>query len=194
MSEDQRLWLDSPDPACTRDLAASLARLWLHANPARLEANPAGSAAGLVVSLQGDLGAGKTVFVKGLARGLGVPEESVSSPTFVLANEYGSTARGHSLHHVDFYRLESAAELETMGFFEMIGEGNLLAVEWGGKFAQELPEDRIEVQIRANGGDETGGRRISVEGTGPMTKGLLEAWRISLKDDDLADGNLGRGN
>ena len=194
MSEDQRLWLDSPDPACTRDVAASLAGVWLRADSIGLGANPAGSSPGLVVSLQGDLGAGKTVFVKGLARGLGVPEESVSSPTFVLANEYGSAARGHCLHHVDFYRLESAAELETMGFFEMIGEGNLLAVEWGDKFAHELPDDRIEVQIRADGGDETNGRRISVVGTGPMTNGLLEAWRISLEDEDRAGGDLGGGN
>lgn len=185
MDGNHRLCLDSPDPPSTRALAASLSRAWLRADPAPGEAAGRGRAPGLVVSLEGALGAGKTVFVKGLAHGLGIHEESVSSPTFVLANQYPLPATGHALHHVDFYRLESAAELETMGFFELMAEGSLLAVEWGGKFADELPDDRIELEIETDRKAGTDARRILAAGTGPAAKRLLEAWRVSLEEDGV---------
>ena len=185
MDTDHQLCLDSPDPSSTRALGASLALAWVRTHPVRHETAGGGAAPGMVVSLQGALGAGKTVFVKGLARGLGIHEESVSSPTFVLANQYPIPARGHTLHHVDFYRLESAAELETMGFFDLMAEGSLLVVEWGGKFAHELPDDRIELEIAANREAGTDARRISAAGTGPAAKRLLEAWRVSLEEDGL---------
>src|SRR3990167_2461906 len=90
---------------------------------------------GAVFSLEGPLGAGKTQFVKGLARGLGVQEEA-TSPTFTLVHEYSGGRP--ALVHFDFYRLESAEELRTPGFDDYLGQG-VLAIEWGDKFPHILP-------------------------------------------------------
>jgi tRNA threonylcarbamoyladenosine biosynthesis protein TsaE len=133
---------------------------------------------GLVVSLRGDLGAGKTVFVKGLARGLGIDESWVSSPTFVLANQYVGREEGLSLHHVDFYRLESPDELESMGFFDLIGPRVLLAVEWGPKFAGELPSDRLELELQP----DREGRVLQARAGGPEAARVLAAWSASLAE------------
>jgi tRNA threonylcarbamoyladenosine biosynthesis protein TsaE len=86
--------------------------------------------AGDVVLLYGDLGAGKTAFVKGLAEGVGLPASEVSSPTFTLIQEY----RGGrlTLFHVDLYRLDDPREIEDLGLDE-IGEGGVLAIEWAEK-------------------------------------------------------------
>src|ERR1051325_11702570 len=88
--------------------------------------------AGDVIGLAGHLGAGKTVFVKGLADGLGVDPVRVSSPTFTLINEY----RGGrlSLHHIDLYRLERASELTELGLWEIVGAEGVCAIEWIDRF------------------------------------------------------------
>jgi tRNA threonylcarbamoyladenosine biosynthesis protein TsaE len=146
-----------------------------------------------VISLCGELGAGKTVFVKGLARGMGVDEELVSSPTFVLANQYLSPGNGLVLHHVDFYRLEAAGELESMGFFDMMGPGTLLVVEWGPKFLEEMPEDRLEVTIDVEPGRGPDERIFRARGTGPESRGVAEEWgrRLSaVAGRTLLDTNL----
>jgi len=149
----------------TRRAAAALARAWLATT----------EGAGLVVSLRGDLGAGKTVFVKGLAEGLGLDGDQVSSPTYVLANSY-SAPDGVALHHVDFYRLEEAAELEDMGFFDLMAPGALLAVEWGERFDHALPRERVEVVITPEG---EASRRIEVTAVGEGPATVLEAWTIA---------------
>ena len=84
---------------------------------------------GRVIGLIGDLGAGKTTFVQGLARGLGIdPDYYVNSPTFTLINEY--RGQGSDLIHVDLYRIEKPLEGETLGLDEYLASGAIVAVEW----------------------------------------------------------------
>jgi tRNA threonylcarbamoyladenosine biosynthesis protein TsaE len=110
--------------------------------------------AGDVVLLFGDLGAGKTAFVRGLARGLGAPPDEVSSPTFTLVQEY----RGRvPLFHVDLYRLEPR-EADDLGLDELVlGEG-VVAIEWAERWTGR-PDDVYEVRIEDTGEDT---RRISI--------------------------------
>ena len=110
---------------------------------------------GSVLLLIGDLGAGKTALVRGLAEGLGVPPEDVSSPTFTLMQEY----RGGRipLIHVDLYRLNDAREIDELGL-EELGESGVLAIEW----AEKLPRPVAEaVTVRIEHG-EANERRITV--------------------------------
>jgi tRNA threonylcarbamoyladenosine biosynthesis protein TsaE len=112
-------------------------------------------AAGDVVLLYGDLGAGKTAFVRGLVEGLGGDPGEVTSPTFTLIQEY----RGRlTLHHVDLYRL-STREAEDLGLDELPAEG-VVAIEWADRLASR-PAGAIEVRIEDLGGTR---RRISIDG------------------------------
>ena len=106
-------------------------------------------APGDLVLLEGDLGAGKTVFVKGLAEGLGVDEASVSSPTFALVHEYGPEGRPPVLVHVDLYRLpgESARSLEELGLRDLRQNGAILAVEWPTPLLHEVGAWRVTLEI-----------------------------------------------
>src|SRR5438128_11360791 len=105
--------------------------------------------AGSTVLLIGDLGAGKTAFVRGLAEGLGVRSEDVSSPTFTIMQEY----RGGRvpLFHVDLYRLNDAREIEDLGLDE-IAENGVLAIEWAEKL-RDVPGGAIGVRITHGTGD-----------------------------------------
>ncbi len=87
---------------------------------------------GEVIFLEGDLGAGKTAFVRGLARGLGVLDDVVASPTFVIQTTY-PCASGRMLHHADLYRLASELGAEDVGLFDLPGEGDVLAIEWAAR-------------------------------------------------------------
>ena len=109
-------------------------------------------AAGDVVLLHGDLGAGKTAFVKGLAEGLGVAREEVSSPTFTLVQEY----RGGrlTLFHVDLYRLDDPREIDDLGLDEIADDG-VLAIEWADKLDARLkPSRSIHIHLEHSDGDE----------------------------------------
>jgi tRNA threonylcarbamoyladenosine biosynthesis protein TsaE len=135
---------------------------------------------GAVIALIGPLGAGKTLFVKGLAQGLGLDPASVASPTFVIASEYPAS-EGRRLAHVDLYRLRSQAELEAAGFLDLLAPGTLVAVEWGDRLPGALPEDRLEVMIsRGAGGD---GRLFAVSALGPLAAATLTRWRSLLEGD-----------
>jgi tRNA threonylcarbamoyladenosine biosynthesis protein TsaE len=114
-----------------------------------------GLASGAIVLLWGDLGAGKTAFVRGLAEGLGVAPSEVSSPTFTLVQEY----RGGRLplYHVDLYRLKTI-EVEDLGLDELTLEGGVTAIEWPDRLPRPLPGSAT-VRIEQGNGDE---RRISI--------------------------------
>jgi tRNA threonylcarbamoyladenosine biosynthesis protein TsaE len=154
---------------------------------------------GLVVSLVGPLGAGKTVFVKGLAEGLGIEPTAVSSPSFTIVNEY--TAGGkRRLSHVDLYRVESGRELEDAGFLDLLDPGAVVAVEWGDRLPEALPEDRLEIRLaRLPSGPSPGAgeempppsrqvatagnadlRSVQARARGPESEHALKAWRALL--------------
>ena len=96
---------------------------------------------GEVVALHGDLGAGKTQFVRGLVRGLGGEPRSVSSPTFVLLNVY-DTGR-LSVYHLDAYRTHGPDDFDAIGFTELLEQGGVVAVEWPERVESLLPATRL---------------------------------------------------
>jgi len=104
---------------------------------------------GQVVALVGPLGAGKTQLVKGIACGNGLSDaRTVTSPTFVLVNEY--TGRLH-LYHLDLYRLHGAEALEALGFEEMFADGAAAVVEWADRATEAMPEDTLWIRIVVEG-------------------------------------------
>ena len=125
----------SNSPAETEELGARLA--------ARL-------APGSIVAFTGDLGAGKTAFTRGLARGLGV-EERVTSPTFTIVNEYEGGRL--PLFHFDMYRLGSSEELFDIGWEDYLARDGVCAVEWSENVEDALDDDAIRVEIRRGEGD-----------------------------------------
>ncbi len=133
-------------------------------------------AAGDTLGLIGDLGAGKTLFVQGIAAGLGVPPEvRVTSPTFTLINDYaGGRLR---LHHADLYRIERAAELTQLGFEDLVGGDGVLAVEWSERFSV-LPADSLEIRIAIAADDL---RTLTASGRGPRSRELVTAWAAALE-------------
>jgi tRNA threonylcarbamoyladenosine biosynthesis protein TsaE len=132
--------LFSESPAQTRRIAGDFAK--------RLQP-------GSVVGLVGDLGAGKTTFVQGMAKGLGIdPDYYVNSPTFTLVNEY--RGKGATLIHVDLYRIEKPMEGESLGLDEYLASGAIVAVEW----IERMPDlekrvtDRVEIRVAGDHGRE----------------------------------------
>jgi tRNA threonylcarbamoyladenosine biosynthesis protein TsaE len=116
---------------------------------------------GDVVALRGPLGAGKTCFVQGVARGLGVPRShAVTSPTFTLIGEYPARI---PLRHADFYRIETEERLFEIGFDDLLDGRGALLVEWAERWPNALPKDRLEVQIEPL---EGGVREIAFSGRG----------------------------
>jgi tRNA threonylcarbamoyladenosine biosynthesis protein TsaE len=106
--------------------------------------------------LRGELGAGKTTLVKGIAEGLNAASaEDVTSPTFTLIHEYEGSLDDEPvrLYHLDLYRIESERELATLGIDDLIGPESLVLVEWGEKFASILARADGEIFIEASGED-----------------------------------------
>jgi tRNA threonylcarbamoyladenosine biosynthesis protein TsaE len=140
---------------------------------------------GLAIALIGPLGAGKTVFVKGLATGLGVDSRVVSSPTFVIAQQYALPSGPETLHHVDLYRLESSLELESVGFYDMLAAGQVAAVEWADRFPGVLGREFLSIEFEgpspeeedaAREGTPWRGRRAQVTAQGQNAEGVLADW------------------
>ena len=115
--------------------------------------------AGAVVAFTGDLGAGKTAFTRGLARGLGIPGQ-VTSPTFTIVNEYEGGRL--PLFHFDMYRLGSSDELFDIGWEDYLARGGVCAVEWSEIVDDALDGDCVRVDIRRGEGDSV--RHITITG------------------------------
>ncbi len=114
---------------------------------------------GEVVALIGVLGAGKTQFVQGLAKGLGIDESTVNSPTFALVQSYEGRL---PLTHVDLYRLENQDEVAELGLEDYFEEGGVTAVEWADKAVQLLPTGRLMVTIHDLEADH---RKVEIQAT-----------------------------
>jgi tRNA threonylcarbamoyladenosine biosynthesis protein TsaE len=133
-------------------------------------------AEGLVVGLVGPLGAGKTEWVKGLAEGLGIAPGVVTSPSFVVANEYRGRG-GRRLVHADFFRVESSAELESAGLRDWLEPGAVVAAEWSDRFPEALPGDRLDVELLP---ETDGARVVTARAGGPVSGRALARWRERL--------------
>jgi len=138
---------ESHSAAQTESIAAELARTLV---------------GGECIALFGELGAGKTQFVRGLVRGLGGETRSVSSPTFVLLSVY-DTGR-LKVFHLDAYRAHGAEDFEGIGFNELLEQGGVVIVEWAQRVEKLLPAGHIAVRIEATGASD---RRIEITGTSP---------------------------
>ena len=143
----------SASPAETRALARRLSRCLV---------------GGDVLLLQGNLGAGKTEFVKGLAEGLQVTD-LVTSPTFTLLNVYHGAM---PLYHFDLYRLEDTEELDNIGFTEFLGGDGVAVVEWPDRFPAEMPLEHIRVELLP--GENEQERFVMVEARGSRYLNRLE--------------------
>jgi tRNA threonylcarbamoyladenosine biosynthesis protein TsaE len=152
--------------------------------------------AGQVIALRGELGAGKTTFIQGLAAGMGVAQR-VTSPTFILVNQY-QNQNGPSLVHVDSYRLGEAAEQAALeaaafGLEEILAtseavsrgtpdaaDGFVVVIEWAERVAALLPADHLRVTLAHVRGHETM-RRIEFAATGPRSAALLDAFHTESR-------------
>ncbi|MBE6094594.1 MAG: tRNA (adenosine(37)-N6)-threonylcarbamoyltransferase complex ATPase subunit type 1 TsaE [Schwartzia succinivorans] len=127
---------------------------------------------GTVLCLVGDLGAGKTLFTQGFARGLGVTEE-VTSPTFALMNQYCGRL---PVTHFDLYRLEREEELDEIGFYEFAEpSGGVVLIEWADKFPDALPKPHIRLEIER--GEKENERRLmffTTEEDSALWRALME--------------------
>lgn len=145
----------STSPEATKQLASTLVA---HLQP------------GDAVVLSGDLGAGKTQFVQGIAAALGVAA-AVQSPTFNLVSVYDEGEL--PLYHFDLYRLDHQDELEDIAFYEIVDGPGVSFIEWGEKFPNAMPYDYVEIEIRVN---EEGLRQIKASSVGQRAQRLLMLW------------------
>ena len=123
---------------------------------------------GDVLCLSGDLGAGKTLFSRGVAIALGVQSDEVTSPTFAIMNVYEGSEL--EVRHFDLYRLNRPEELEDIGFEEYAGGDGITLIEWAELFAEQLPEEYLQVELRHEGA----GRRAVLKARGEGYERLLE--------------------
>jgi len=127
---------------------------------------------GMVLSLEGDLGCGKTVFVQGLAIGLSVPEAIyVTSPSYALIHEYPGRI---PLFHVDLYRIEDPAGIDDLGLYDVLNEDNVVAIEWAERIQEALPPEGMVIRF-AMVSDDT--RKISMTAYGLQAANVLRTLR-----------------
>jgi tRNA threonylcarbamoyladenosine biosynthesis protein TsaE len=166
--------------ATTQSRPASSA-LWTVALPSRTATEAFGRiigrslAGGETLALSGELGAGKTALVRGIATGLGTPSNYVTSPTFVLIHEYEGRL---PLIHVDLYRLRSVTEAHGIGLHEYF-QGNIVtAIEWADKFPELLPADRLELTLQHH---TPATRTARILAYGPRAGALLTALKQAAR-------------
>jgi len=137
---------------------------------------------GLVIGMNGDLGAGKTNLVQAIADGLGVVDEEVNSPTFVIIQEYAGRI---PICHMDAYRLESHDEFLALGADELLGADNVCLIEWADRVADVLPLDRLTIELSVTGESS---RRLKLVPSGPMSEDVCSriqtAWKAHNDDSD----------
>jgi tRNA threonylcarbamoyladenosine biosynthesis protein TsaE len=126
--------------------------------------------AGDVIALEGDLGAGKTQFVRGLVKAFGGDGRAVSSPTYVLLHVYPTPTL--TIYHLDAYRVHGPADFEQIGFEELLEQGGIVVLEWPSRVPGLLPEQVVRVQV---------------ETTGETSRGIT----IELKPDSGTQGRSG---
>lgn len=141
----------STSPAATRELGRRLSRCLVR---------------GDVVLLQGDLGAGKTEFVKGMAEGFRATD-LVTSPTFTLLNVYQGTL---PIYHFDLYRLEDAEELDNIGFDEFVGGDGVAVIEWAERFLSVMPTEYLRVELLPGNASEARVIRFDPHGAKYLTR------------------------
>lgn len=147
---------------------------------ARLGAAIAGAVTpGTTIALSGTLGAGKTRLVQAVAEALGVPRGQVTSPTFVLINEY--TSGRMSVYHFDTYRLRDEDEFLNLGPDEYFESNGITFVEWADRVADLLPPERLSISIEVAGPDA---RTVTLAGTSPRIEDLVQ--RIATAYRQLA--------
>ncbi len=122
---------------------------------------------GDIICLHGELGAGKTSFTQGIAKGLNVAKAFITSPTFVLVNEYKGAL---PLYHIDLYRLNNIAEVEDIGLSEYLKGEGVTVIEWAEKGVELLPEERLSVYLENLGGDK---RRLFFKATGKRYEEII---------------------
>lgn len=157
----EELVIDAESPAETRRIARATGTL----------APP-----GLVLGIEGDLGSGKTCFVQGLARGLGVPADVyVTSPSYTLINSYEGRL---PLHHVDLYRL-TGADLEDIGLFDLMTPSAIVAIEWPARMGTERPAVTLVVRLQVMAASC---RRITFSGYGLAAVNLIKALKKTFRE------------
>ena len=150
--------VESPSPAATEKLGRALGKLLRD---------------GDLVLLSGELGAGKTRFVKGLAAGFGAARaDEVVSPTFLRVEQYGKPPR--LLRHIDAYRMHDGGDLEHLGLSDLVGPGGATVVEWPERVEDALPADGLLLRFEHRGPKA---RRITITARGPRGRALLKGLR-----------------
>ena len=126
---------------------------------------------GDILALWGELGAGKTLLARGIARGLGVlPQIRVTSPTFTIINEY--SGRLH-LYHLDLYRISEPEELETLPWEESLFGSGAALIEWPDRLDKQLPSERWDLKFSVTGDER---RRITLAGRGKKNRARMAKW------------------
>jgi len=155
---DGELYIISHSPEQTSRLGARLGRLL----------QP-----GDVVCLNGEMGAGKTLFSQGVGRGWGA-EGRLTSPTYTLVHQHQRAEDGARLYHMDCYRLSGPDEADTVGLDDMLDSDAVLLIEWAGKIVEALPEEHLWVDLTIH---EVTRRKMMFEGNGARYRDLIETFR-----------------